>query len=135
MGSEKGETKYKKGHKAHFEGKKVDEDLFFACLDLFLLNRMTLDSACTLIGLSKPTLTKRWNAVLLEEEIPRSWFGHMSEEQESIRKKVIRKSDTMARNLQLGKTVRIRKIVKNKKSQIVIDYLTSDEKREFNGKE
>ena len=132
MGSEKGEIKYKKGHKAHFGGKKVDEDLFFACLDLFYMGHMTLDSACMIIGLSKPTLTKRWNAVLKQEAVPDTWFGHLSEEQEAIRKKVIQKSDTMARNLQLGKTVRIRKIVKDKKSHIVIDYLTSDEKREFN---
>jgi len=132
MGSEKGEAKYKKGHKSHFEGKKVDEDLFFACLDLFLLNRMTIETACIVTGLSRPTLQARWNAVLMQEQVPRSWFGHNSEEHEKLRRQVLLKSDAIARNLRLGKTVRIRKIIKNKKARVEIDYLTSGEKREFN---
>lgn len=135
MGSEKGEARYKKGHKSHFECKKVDEDLFYACLDLFLLDRISLESACIITGLSRPTLTKRWNAVVREEEVPGYWFGSASDEHEEIRRQILQKSDAMARNLRLGKTVRIRRIIKRKRAKVLIDYLTGDERREFNNRD
>lgn len=55
-------------------GKKVDREKFYDLLNLFVSGGITLDAASKAIGLSRPTLRKRWNAVLLNEEIPEAWF-------------------------------------------------------------
>jgi len=88
----KEETQYKKGHKGYFHGKKVDEDLFFALLDLYFLGRISMNTACKIIGLSRPTLTKRWNHVLTRKEIPwEDWFYGYDKEKGERKRAYIRK--------------------------------------------
>lgn len=71
--------------KRTYTGKKVDEEVFYDCLNAFVIGEMTIPEACKAIGLSRPTLTKRWNAVLLGDDIPREdWFHGIRETDTSV---------------------------------------------------
>ena len=63
-----------KGHPNYYLGKKVDRKLFYELLVKFCNGEVTLTKAAKMLGLSNPTLSKRYNAVLLKEEVPEAWF-------------------------------------------------------------
>jgi hypothetical protein len=63
-----------KGHPNYFKGKKVDRDLFYDLLNKFLSAETTLENAAKTLGLSRPTLSKRYQIVLEGEKVPDYWF-------------------------------------------------------------
>lgn len=69
-----------KGRKNAYLGKKVDRQQFYDLLEQFCSGGITLTAATKIIGLSRPTLSKRWNMALLGEKLPEAWFLDGKEE-------------------------------------------------------
>ena len=54
--------------------KKVDRQLFFETYEEFLRGEISLGNAAKKIGLSIPTVTTRFDALIKGEKAPDDWF-------------------------------------------------------------
>lgn len=54
--------------------KKIDRDLFFETYYEFLRGEIKLGEAAKKLGLSVPTVTTRFGALISGEKVPDSWF-------------------------------------------------------------